>query len=1508
MYLSSDLAYRNGRTDKKGAITFAALPPGLYTLGSYDDRMFDSRRNIEVKEGELTDVTIDVTLKPSGLTLEDSGQVVLPGSLLKLRLRGLWVDNARISVYAVDTDQFLAGAIDMDKPDKIPPAALRKVRSFSIGLKGGRNSHYKRATLRLPPAKTGIYLVEASQGKTVARATYIVTRLGLVAKTSPSGTLLYAADLVDGHALEGVEVKTLSYAQNGAIKTFACTRTDSEGLIRFNEQLKGVKIIGHKDGSLAFFNLYQEQNATSNRQLKGYLYTERPAYRPGQSVYFKGVLRMQSGEGYALPHQKKIHITVLDSGDQPVFEQDFAINRSGSFNGEFKLPANPPLGSYILRAEADAQNWQTSFKVLEYRKPEFEVTLAAEQIFCLGGDTEQLALQARYYFGAPAVGAKVRYRIYSRPFYDFAPDDASAQDRGTEEEDNEYSAGYADFFGEGEGITDENGKLAIPVTTRQTDVPLTYTIEADVTDAASRQVSAAANFMVVPALIALEVRPQSYLAGPGKPVEILASARTWEGKPVQASLTVAVEEQRFDKKTHAVSFRKTDSREIVTDATGKGEFSYTFPYPGYWRISATTTDARGRKAVGQGWIWVWRDGHAWESSYRELEMEFDKRSYRPGETARLILKNPAVGAHLLLTLEGREIYQKRMVKPGSSVAVVEIPVVQEYAPYIFVSATMIHNGRFHTRTRSLKVDYQPNRLNVTVKPEKPVYAPGETVRLRVTAAGGEAKTGTAELSVAVVDEAIYAVSPEKREDIYRFFRGSREHLVTTLHSFPRVYLGGGAKDEAVASLAEGDLKRVRVRKVFKDTAFWLPVLTTDAEGVATAEFVLPDNLTTWRATAVGHNDASDFGSGREKFIARLDVMARLQPPRFFIQGDELKIPGMVNNMTAGERDVNGRFEVEGLTMVGDGLFTGKIAAGGSLRRDIPVRAGAPGLSLLRMRAAAGGQGDAMELQIPVLPRALKRTAQGNIVLRGDSGETVVDFPDAAFAEGAKLSVSLAPNLTASLNQSLRELVDFPYGCVEQTMSRFLPAVYVRHLLGSGRWTLDKDINDKLPLVLEEGLKRLYDFQHEDGGWGWWKEDPGDPYLTAYALYGLVLAQKAGVTVRADVLQRGTQALQELMQNSTVESLPFAYRSLTLAGKTDAAAEKKIEAAWRQLQPSERIYYVDALLNGGHRERALKVLVELKKQVKREGSAAFLQDEDAISWWYSWRWGGSSVETTAMLLDMVLRLDPADPLAPALAEFLVHKRSGRWWNTTRGTALIVKALADYAAATGELTASYAARLLVNGRETEQLAVENGKIVKGQSTLDIPATQLKRGGNRLQLVKSAPEGILYLAAALNYLVPPEQVVQSEGLTIERKLYRVKSRRIGKDWRMEYLPLQPGENLAPGDEIEVRLVVDNRDGMNFVIIEDRLPAGFEVRETKTDARFADYPDYGEWYAHSERHDERMAFFLDLLPAGRHEFRYMIYPELEGKLLALPASIWPMYVPSLRSESRPWLVNVIR
>jgi len=1498
--LGGNLAHRYARTDKQGKAVFRKLPPGSYTLESYDERLMESKTAVEITEGKSTTIQLKAATRPPSLSLDESGRVILTGKTVPLSFRGLFVGKASVTVYAIDTSRLLDGTIDPDKPETVPGSALSRVKTVDIQLRERKWTHFRDATTKLDPLPPGCYLVEASGGNAVARSTFLVTALGLVAKAAPDATLLFAADLAAGRAREGVEISIVPASSGTAAAASPVGATDSSGLISLGDRGKGIRVIGRKGNDFALLSLGKGKEDPDAANIKGYLYTERPAYRPGQTVFFKGILRKRVGEGYALPGLDRVRVTVTDAGEQTLLEKEYAVSSTGSFNGECLLPEQPALGNYTLKAESGEESWETSFKVLEYRKPEFEVTTSVPGRFYVGGDPAPLALRARYYFGAPVADAKVKYRIYSRPYYPL--DEDQLQD---EAEDADYEdSGYADFLGEGDAITDANGIALIRIETRLPESARTYIIECDVTDVAGREVSATTGFTVTPSLINLSVRPLSYLSSPGRPVDISVTSRTWEGKPVGTRVDVILEEEVYDRKTHIASYRGIDRREITTDQTGRATFGQTFPRPGYWRVTATAQDERGLKAVGQGWAWVWREGHAWGSSYRELGLELDKKSYHPGDTARLIVKTPATGASLLLTLEGREVLSRRVVPLNGAVEVIELPVTADQAPYVFISAVVISQGRFYSRTKNLKVDLSPDRLDLKVKPGREVYAPGDRVRLSVDAAGNDAKPREAELSLAVVDEALFAVAPDRRPDIYGFFRGSREHLVTTINSFPRIFLGGAPK--AAAAMADDKLKGIKVRKVFKDTAYWLPVFSSDGSGRAEAEFTLPDNLTSWRATVVGHDSRSEFGVGRGRFTARLDVMARLQPPRFLVAGDEVKIPGVITNMTESERNVAGAFEARGLSLSGDTRFAGKVAAGGTLRQDMETRADAPGEALLSMRASAGDRGDAMELQLPVLARGIERVSQGNIVLRSGEGETNLDFPQNALSGGAALKLAVAPTLASSLNESLKELIDFPYGCVEQTMSRFLPAVRVKALLGSGRWSLEPDVNDKLDRVLAEGLRRIYDFQHEDGGWGWWKDDATDSYLSAHVMYGLALAGKAGIPVRAEAYEKGLKSLAEQLDKSAVDSLPALYRAYTLSGRTNLATEKKVESGWRQLQPSQRIQYVEALLNANRKEKSGRFLDEVKAQVRREGSAAYLKDEDADSWWYSRRWSGSAVETTAMLLENQLAFNPNDPLVPSLAEFLVHKRSGRWWNTTRGTAEVVTALARYVAATGELDASYKAVLSLNGREFERYVIDKGRITSGRHGLTIPAQELKRGNNRVRLTREGSEGALYMSARLSHYLPPEAAASAPGLSVERRLYRLAAHRDGENWRMEYHPIVPGEPLAPGDEVEVRLIVDNREDLNFVVVEDRLPAGFEVRETRDDPRFSLYSDFWDWYAHKERHDEKMSFFIDFLSAGRHEFRYVIYPEAEGSVLALPASVWPMYVPSLRAESAPWQVKV--
>jgi uncharacterized protein YfaS (alpha-2-macroglobulin family) len=1005
------------------------------------------------------------------------------------------------------------------------------------------------------------------------------------------------------------------------------------------------------------------------------------------------------------------------------------------------------------------------------------------------------------------------------------------------------------------------------------------------------------------------------------PQEITVKTATWEGVPKNIPVRLTFGHQFYDKKSKSYQWKEESTVQQVTTSNGVALSSFSFPSPGYWQVKAEAADEVGRKSVATASVWVWKQGYSWQGSYRDLEAEFDRKSYKPGDTARLIIRSPITGGSLLLTLEGRDIYERKIVPLNGMVEVVEIPVTTAQAPYIHVSALTVGNGRFFNRTLQLKVDYQPDTLDLKITQDKPIYRPGDTVQLNIISSL-DGKSVPAELSLGVVDEAVYAIARERGDDIWQYFRGNREHLVTTLHSFPRVFLGGAAKEKAEALAKDDGLKGLKVRKIFKDTAAWYPQLETKEDGSATATFTLPDNLTTWRATAIGHTLTSQFGTSRQKFIARLELMARLAPPRFFVAGDLLQVPGVITSMLDQKQQARGRFEASGLTLLGESAFNGEIEPRGSLRATAGVKAEQPGSALLRLLASScqtkspplegggatscqGSIGDAMELTLPVLPRSITREVGSGIALRNEQAGIDLALPPEALPGTSLLTLTFAPSIATSLNSAITQLVEFPYGCVEQTLSRFIPAVHAKSLLARSGWQPDSATEAKLPLVVAEGIRRLEEMQHDDGGWGWWKTDSTSLTMTAHALYGLGLAKRAGVAVPENLLTRGLTSLENQAGTALTDDLPRVFRALAVNERRNEAVEKRLAAAWKTLSLADRLAYGEALAFADQREAVAPLIKQLKNEVQLEGQAAYLKDKDAESWWYGWRWGSSAVETTAAMLSLLVKQAPNDPLNAGLAGFLARRQEGGWWRTTTASAAAITALADYVAASGETTASYTASLKLDNDQVAAWKVDNGRLVSGDSRLTVPAGRLKNGRNRLTLSKNGA-GAAYLAATLAYQAAPEAARSVPELKLERTLYRISTVKEKENWRREYTPLKPGETIKAGDDIEVRLTMVSKRDLEYVIIEDRLPAGFESRETDRDPRFLDESAYLGWYSHHERRDEKLAFFITSLPAGRHEFRHVLYPEMAGQMLALPAAAWPMYQPELRGESAPWNFDV--
>ncbi|MCL2761404.1 MAG: MG2 domain-containing protein, partial [Desulfuromonadales bacterium] len=507
--------FRNLKTDSRGVATFNNLPPGNYTVSLSDERLKESSKDLEISDGETTEVIFNPVVKPPNISIEQYRDLFLPNKGAKTDSYSLWVKNAEVTISRLNSEYFFHGI-----------NSVEETKSFPVVYKNVRNSYLRKARIQIPPLKPGAYIMTIQGNGATSRFRFTVTDLGLIAKASPNGVLLYTTNLITGAPVPNVKIisQPSGFIGDNIIGTFT---TDSNGLAEGVVSSESQKLSAINGDSLAFLEISGSGDSSQKDSIKGYIYTDRPAYRPGQTVYYKGILRQLNGEKYTLPNIKSVHITVNNDNDNTICENDSDISSTGSFYGECQIPASPSLGDYSINAASGGQTWQGSFRILEYRKPEFEVKISPDKPLIVNGDSTNMRINAHYYFGAPVAKGKVNWRMYIQPAWGFG-NDAQDYDDG----DGSYDGGYSDFVGEGEITLDDNGEGIVPVTAKQHDTPFIYTIEADVTDISSRKVTSSGNLTVVPSLVSLNLKTDKYLVKPGQDVKITARSKDWDNNPL----------------------------------------------------------------------------------------------------------------------------------------------------------------------------------------------------------------------------------------------------------------------------------------------------------------------------------------------------------------------------------------------------------------------------------------------------------------------------------------------------------------------------------------------------------------------------------------------------------------------------------------------------------------------------------------------------------------------------------------------------------------------------------------------------------------------------------------------------------------------------------------------------------------------------------------------------------------------------------------------------------------
>ena len=1504
------------RTTQDGNFKFA-VPVGQYSSLYVKQKGYQQHyeyKTFKVVEGQtISGLEFPLKKLAPSLSLYLANNIRTPRQKVSMDLSGAYVGKVYFSLYQMEVGEFLAKSqTSLSELESLPLKAdtpgAHKVKDWEYEIAKPDQPEFSNKIWPEIPEK-GLFILRAeadSLDRTkVLSAQSLVNRteLGAVLKRDDQQILVYVSHFQNKKPVAGAEV--LLVQNNHELKKFS---TDAQGLSKIplhelaSELVEGsLPVIIHHGDYWAFQYVgapggyYDEGEDEEPLVIDGktyqpevFLYTERPVYRPAQTVYFKGIARYRGMEGaFRVPDPSDtIEVTVTDISGDSLLEETFHVNELGSFSGQITLEEEPPLGFYMVRAEYKGKEFTKEFEVQEYRKPEFKVEVVPQQTDYFGGDKVRLQINSTYYFGAPALST-LQYSVFLNDY-----------SGGWEEGGGD---GYGEVVAEGEIATDAKGQATVEFTAKKVPFHKQYSVSVTATDSTNRQVNTSFDFSVWAADLKIKGQPKAYVYYVDQPIDLELTVSDLKDKPLAKLLNVVVERENYDAEAGTYGHVSKAKFQVQTDGQGKATHPFTVSQAGYYRLNIQGEDTQGRKLMQFAYVWVTGKGKEEPEPFqleKAISITCDKEKYQPTDKALCVLVSPIANLPVLVTLEGGKLHRAWVEQVDGYSKTLEIPLSRDYLPNVAVLVTAIGDKALYEDRTELSINPDEKLLKVDIHSDKSEYKPGETVAYEVQLKDLQGNPVVGEVSLGVVDESIYALRSDST-DIIQHFYGNQYNRVVTTHTFSGYLEAGLDKFDAD-----------KARKNFQDTAFWVPTVQTDVDGRAHVSVNLPDNLTTWRATVIAHDANTLVGQNTQKILAKKPIIVRLATPRFYIEGDQGWVRAVIHNYTDTAQELRLAYDLKGMEWVNPGQRKEQITIPpqGQVDMDLQVLAKQVGEASLGVQAKNAALEDAVLLKVPVLPYGipehqyfhLKVPGAGEADITGEAiGQASVKFnvPRATDPNKGSLSLTLDGHYIVSMLGGIGYLIDYPYGCVEQTMSRLLPSIYASSI-DSKFNLLDDKLKLKLEKVIKKGLRRIYTFQHYDGGWGWWKNDPNDPYMTAYALYGLLKAKKAGYEIKPEVLTRGREALKKLWsadyQPQYGTHVRYESDRLYMNYVLRLAGEKMPLLSQDYAKPTGFVSNIYA---------ALIYQLEARKKLSQESIANAVRQlickQGECSYYYEYTWAGKtyryySFREMALLLMAMVNTDyPDKTVKDNLVQFLLSHREGNYWRSTLDTAHMVYAL--YTLAQSELPPQprLMATLTLNDKELLKLDNPGVHLQKKfeKIALQVPANQLK--------VENKNPQPLYISGDVKYFVKGGGLAASDqGINLIRNYFRYDND------KQAWVLLVSGDKVHVGDHIAVDITFSmNQDGHKLVL-EDPLPAGFEV---VTDSDLLG--NYG-WYSDMMVRDEKIALFIYYYhydaKAPQKTVRYILRPERAGEYHILPTQGQAMYDPEVRGTGNEFLIKV--
>ena len=1453
-------------------------------------------------------------------------------------------------------------------------------------------SHGLNLKSLLSPRGTGLFWAAMEGGESIARARVVprtnstlvqVTNLGISVKDSPHSTLVFVTRLDNGAPVAGANVSIV----NRENKPLWRGTTNPQGVVvtpalplRTAQRPYSFAFIvtAEKDGDLAYVGSNWNEGLSSwefgvpyhlweaSDVLRGSIFTDRGVYKPGEQVHVKAIVRADTPNGIRLlPAGSKLDIVVKDSRSQEVDRRTITLNRWSSAEWAWDVPAEATLGNYSVQTsvagttppegnDVTERNYEDawwlkrvngSFLVAAYRKPEFRVdtTLTVERP--LAGNALRATVTAKYLFGGTMGSRPVRWSVTRSPdlnipqaiferfprerfVFGYYPDREGSDDDRVASETVELDA---------------NGTLTVNVPTeRDVDFAYRYTFESDVEDVSRQHIANRSSLTVHSAPFFVGLRRPSYFADTrsGTSVDVVAvdtNGNTISGVDVRVSLVRM--QWNSVRRAEGSGFYTWESEKVEVPAgewtvrTTDKPVTLTVPVPegGYYEMQATASDTEGRRTRTDTSFYGLGGGYtAWRRyDHNRITLEPERKTWKPGERARVMMQSPWESATALLTVEREGIRHYERFTLSSTQQTVEVPVTENDIPNVYVSVLLIR-GRtseelgndgtdpgkpaFRLGYTELTVADDSKKLAVKVSADRAEYRPANTAKITVTVADAASKPAPGEVTLWAVDHGILSLTDYRAPDVVSAIYQHKALQIMNTDSRQRIISrrvltpkdggeGGGGGNEGT------------FRRDFRPTAFWLGSVETDASGRATKEVTLPESLTTYRIMAVAGDAASRFGSAAAEIRVSKPVTLLAAFPRFMTLGDRASFGSVVTNTTAagGQAVVTVRSLDPGvIEFPAVAPRTVRLEAGASDNVRFDAVARGVGIARVQMTVRLGGHTDAFETTLPVgAPARLETTAAFGDT--ADRSTERLSIPAGILPASGGLNVELASTALVGLGEGARYLADYPYYCGEQKASAALALALAADL--GNAFSMGRIAPADYRKRAVELLNDLPRYQCGDGGFGYWPSCRiGNFYLTSYVLHVMKVADGLGMPPQKPVVDRALLFLDAEAKKPAPKqvqwlpawsaSMAYAVKVLTEYGRNQDSNITRLAGMVDRLPVFALSYLADAMASSPNRgARYDDVVRRIGNAVRAEGDRVFVQELDSDE--LRWLWN-SNVRSTALALEGLVRRNDSAQMVPGLVRGLLLARTNGRWSNTQENATALEALVAYYKKFEADVPNMAATVSLGQKPIGSATFRTRSSVPQSVRLAMPdlLRQVAAGAEQDLVVSRAGTGRLFYTARLQYVPGTPPPPSDQGFTVERRFERF----------VENGSAPPATSFSAGDLVRVTLTITLPKERRYVAVTDSLAGGFEAvdswfRTTATDlARDAsvqpDDASFEAWWRrggfdHVEKYDDRVVLFGTRLSEGRHEFSYLVRATTSGTFSVPGTWAEEMYAPEVNGRS---------